>query len=79
MTDQVTLKAEKLLEARERHQQKIEEKHRIEEKRRVEEERLRIRNISLRQQGFVKRERQSESIKITNQVRHNSYIHRLNF
>jgi len=44
----VTLKAEKLLEARERHQKEIEEKNKLQEKRLMDEERLRIRNLSIK-------------------------------
>ena len=46
VTDTVTLKAEKLLEARERHQRELEEKTKIQEKRVMEEERLRIQNYT---------------------------------
>lgn len=48
VTDTVTLKAEKLLEARERHQKEIEEKNKLQEKRLMDEERLRIRNLSIK-------------------------------
>lgn len=56
VTDQVTVKAEKLLEARERHQRTIQERQRTVELRKMDEERLRIKNISARQQGITKRE-----------------------
>lgn len=56
VTDQVTVKAEKLLEARERHQRTIQERQRTVELRKIDEERLRIKNISARQQGITRRE-----------------------
>ena len=56
VTDQVTVKAEKLLEARERHQRTIQERQRTVELRKMDEERLRIKNISARQQGITRRE-----------------------
>ena len=42
----MTLKAEKLLEARERHQRELEEKNRLLEKKMMDEERQRIKNLS---------------------------------
>lgn len=48
VTDTVTIKAEKLLEARERHQKENEEKMRLHEKRMLNEERQRIRNLSVK-------------------------------
>lgn len=48
VTDTVTIKAEKLLEARERHQKENEEKMRLHEKRMLDEERQRIRNLSVK-------------------------------
>jgi len=69
VTDTVTLKAEKLLEARERHQKEIEEKHRLHEKRLMDEERQRIRNLSVKQQSITRRELIIETVQQRNKVR----------
>ena len=45
LTDIATNKAEKLLEARERHQKKIEDKLRLREKQRQYEEQQRVKNM----------------------------------
>jgi len=48
LTDTATQKAEKLLEARERHQKYLQDQLRQREQRAMEEERLRIKNLSLK-------------------------------
>jgi hypothetical protein len=66
VTDTVTLKAEKLLEARERHQREIEEKHRILEKKLMDEERQRIKNLSAKQQSIERRELTLQTVSLRN-------------
>ena len=56
LTEIATSKAEKLLEARERHQKKIEEKMRIREEKKKKEEAERIKNLQLRQASIVRRD-----------------------
>lgn len=62
VTDTVTLKAEKLLEARERHQREVEEKNRQIEKRMMDEERQRIKNLSNKQQSVNRRDMTMEVV-----------------
>lgn len=50
VADSVTLRAEKMLETRDRHLKEIEEKNRLQEKRIFDEERQRIRNINMKHQ-----------------------------
>jgi hypothetical protein len=56
LTEIATTKAEKLLEARERHQKKIEEKMRQREEKKKKEEVERIKNLQLRQASMVRRD-----------------------
>lgn len=71
VTDSVTQKAEKLLEARERHYKEIEEKQRLQELRQIEIEKLRIRNLSLKQESNKRKEMTIDVIRNRNKVSKN--------
>ena len=60
VTDTVTLKAEKLLEARERHQREIEEK------RMMDEERQRIKNLSAKHESIERRNLTHNTVNLRN-------------
>jgi hypothetical protein len=64
VTDTVTMKAEKLLEARERHQIAIEERNRAQEIRMIEEERLRIRHLSTKAQNVNRRDLSIDAMQV---------------
>jgi hypothetical protein len=66
VTDTVTLKAEKLLEARERHQREIEEKNKILEKRMMDEERQRIKNLSAKHESIERRNLTHNTVNLRN-------------
>jgi len=66
VTDTVTLKAEKLLEARERHQKELEDKNRQMEKRMMDEERQRIKNLSAKQNSLERRELTLRTVNVRN-------------
>jgi hypothetical protein len=78
VTDTVTMKAEKLLEARERHQIAIEERNRAQEIRMIEEERLRIRHLSTKAQNVNRRDMSIDAMQNMKNVSFASFFIKLN-
>lgn len=68
MTDTVTHKAEKMLEARERHYKEVEDKQKMQLYRQMQEERLRIRNLSQKQESHRRKEMTIDVLRHRNKV-----------